>query len=41
MRVLRFKLPKKYSNTRIGADLEMIELYFDDGQGDLMQLAGI
>ena len=41
MRVLRFALPDKYEHTGLGADMQEIELFFDDGNGDLMRLAGV
>lgn len=41
MRVLRFLIPDKFQNHALGADMETIELFFDDGNGDLARMAGI
>lgn len=41
MRVLRFMIPDKHMKKRMGADMEQVELFFDDGNGDLARAAGI
>ena len=41
MRVLRFLIPDKFVDRTLGADMETIEVFFDDGNGDLARAAGI